>query len=147
MITLQKFNIPISIDISIKTHQFVCISWNWDTIWPLNQHYKLKNQRNWLEQVWVLNFWNVINSIFVHWMKKLTLAHRPPQASYVLYMPWSWIISKTSLFFCEVHVSLHLKAKSTLTNSIETFAVLEVCITHNMSSATHVVPPEWLENH
>ena len=42
-------------------------------------------------------------------------------------------------------MSSHLKAKSTLTNSIETFAVLEVCITHNMSSATHVVPPEWLE--
>ena len=25
IITLQKFNIPISIDISVKTHQFVCI--------------------------------------------------------------------------------------------------------------------------
>ena len=61
-------------------------------------------------------------------------------------MPWSGIISKISLSYM-VHVSSHLKAKSTLTNSIETFAVLEVCITHNMSSATHVVPPEWLENH
>ena len=25
LITLQKFSIPISIDISIKTHKFVCI--------------------------------------------------------------------------------------------------------------------------
>ena len=28
IITLQKFNFPISIDISIKTHKFVCIRQN-----------------------------------------------------------------------------------------------------------------------
>ena len=52
------------------------------SFWPpplhrlgLNQHFKLKNQRNWLKQVGMLKFWSVINCIFVHWTKKLTL-HR-----------------------------------------------------------------------
>ena len=78
LITLQKFNTPICIDISIKTHQFLCVSgrlkWILYIIWPFNQHFKLKNQRNWLKQVWMLKFWSVINCIFVHWTKKLTLA-------------------------------------------------------------------------
>ena len=32
-----------------------------DIIWPLDQHwqhFKLKNQRNWLKPVWMLNFWS-----------------------------------------------------------------------------------------
>ena len=49
--------------------------WTLDIIWNLNQHFKLKNQRNWLKQVWMLNFWRVINCIFVHWTKKLTLVY------------------------------------------------------------------------
>ena len=44
-----------------------------DIIWPLNQHFKLKNQRNCLKQVWVLKFWSAINCFFMHWTKKLTL--------------------------------------------------------------------------
>ena len=78
LITSQKSNIPISIDISIKTHQFA-LGWLkriLDIIWPLNQHFKLKNQRNWLKKIWVLKFWSVINCIFVHWTKKLTLSER-----------------------------------------------------------------------
>ena len=39
----------------------------------LNQHFKLKNRRNWQQQVWMLNFWNVINWVFVNWTKKLTI--------------------------------------------------------------------------
>ena len=50
------------------------IRWILDIIWPLNQHFKLKNQRNWLKQVWMWKFWNVINCILLHWRKKLTLA-------------------------------------------------------------------------
>ena len=38
-----------------------------------NQHFMLKNQKNWLKQVSMLKFWSVINYIFVHWTKKLTL--------------------------------------------------------------------------
>ena len=49
------------------------LKWILDIIWPLNQHFKLKNQRNWLEQVWMWKFWNVINCILLHWRKKLTL--------------------------------------------------------------------------
>ena len=49
------------------------IRWILDIIWPLNQHFKLKNQRNWLNQVWMWKFWNVINCILLHWRKKLTL--------------------------------------------------------------------------
>ena len=37
--------------------------------------FTLKNQRNWLKQVKMLKFWNVINCVFVHWTKKLTLVN------------------------------------------------------------------------
>ena len=49
------------------------IRWILDIIWPLHQNFKLKNQRNWLKQVWALKFWSVINCFFMHWPKKLTL--------------------------------------------------------------------------
>ena len=47
--------------------------WILDIFWPLNQHCKLKNQRNWIKQVLTLKFWSVINWIFVQWTKKLTI--------------------------------------------------------------------------
>ena len=50
------------------------IRWILDIIWPLNQHFRLKTQRNWLKQVSMLKFWSVINCLFMHWTKKLTLA-------------------------------------------------------------------------
>ena len=37
--------------------------------------FKLKNQINWLKQVKMLKFLNVINCVFLHWRKKLTLAN------------------------------------------------------------------------
>ena len=43
--------------------------------WHLNQLFKLKNQRNWIKQVW-----SVISCIFVHWMKKLNLVHIYPSS-------------------------------------------------------------------
>ena len=81
----QKFNIPISIDISIKTYQFVCIrsrtacpwlgrlKWILDIIWPLNQHFNLKNQRNRIKLVLMLTFLIGIICILLHRPKKLTL--------------------------------------------------------------------------
>jgi hypothetical protein len=42
------------------------LKWILDIIWPLNQLFKLKNQRNWLRQVWMWKFWNVINCILLH---------------------------------------------------------------------------------
>ena len=33
------------------------LKWILDIIWPLNQLFNLKNQRNWKKQVWMLNFW------------------------------------------------------------------------------------------
>ena len=53
------------------------IWWILDIIWPLNQDFKLKNQRNWLKQVWMLKLWSEINCFFMHWTKKLTLAQNP----------------------------------------------------------------------
>ena len=44
-----------------------------DIIWPINLNFKLKNQRNWLNQVWMWKFWNVMNCIILHWYKHLTL--------------------------------------------------------------------------
>ena len=49
------------------------LKWILDIIWPLNQHFKLKNQRNWLKQVRMWKFWNVMNCILLHWYKHLTL--------------------------------------------------------------------------
>ena len=43
------------------------LKWILDIIWPLNQHFKLKNQRNWLKQVRMWKFWNVMNCILLHW--------------------------------------------------------------------------------
>ena len=49
------------------------LEWILDIIWLLNQHFKLKKQRNWLQQVSMLKFWSVNNCFLVHWTKKLTL--------------------------------------------------------------------------
>ena len=49
------------------------LKWILDIIWPLNQRFNLKNQRNWLKWIWMLRFWSVINCIFLLWAKKLTL--------------------------------------------------------------------------
>ena len=42
-------------------------------IWPWNQHFNLKNQRNWKKQVWMLSFLIGIICILLHWWKKVTL--------------------------------------------------------------------------
>ena len=69
----QKFNIPISIDISIKTHALGRLKWILDIICYLNQHFNLKNQRNWKKQIWMLNILIGIICILLHWWKKVTL--------------------------------------------------------------------------
>ena len=51
------------------------LKWILDIIWPLNQHFKLKNQRNWLKQVSMLKFWIVLNRFLMQWTKKLTLQY------------------------------------------------------------------------
>ena len=38
----------------ISSYALGRIRWILDIIWPLNQHFKLKNQRNWLKQVWLI---------------------------------------------------------------------------------------------
>ena len=60
-------------NISVCKHQ-VGFKQFLDIIWPLNQHFNLKNQRNWKKQVWMINFWSGINCILLHWRKKLTLS-------------------------------------------------------------------------
>ena len=42
-------------------------------IWPLNQNFNLKNQRNWIKQVLMLSFLIGIFCILLHRPKKLTL--------------------------------------------------------------------------
>ena len=49
------------------------LKWILDIIWPLNQYFDLKNQRNWIKQVLMLKFLSGINCILLHWKKKLTL--------------------------------------------------------------------------
>ena len=49
------------------------IKWILGIIWPWNQHFNLKNQRNWKKQVWMLNFLLGIICILLHWWKKITL--------------------------------------------------------------------------
>ena len=50
------------------------IKWILGIIWPWNQYFNLKNQRNWKKQVWTLSFLIGIICILLHWWKKLTLA-------------------------------------------------------------------------
>ena len=50
------------------------LKWILDIIWPFNQHCNLKNQRNWIKQVLMMNFLNDISCILLHWQKKTTLA-------------------------------------------------------------------------
>ena len=57
----------------ISLYELGKLKWILDIIWPLNQHFHLKNQRNWKKQIWMLNFLNGINCILLHWRKKLTL--------------------------------------------------------------------------
>ena len=49
------------------------LKWILDIFWPFNQHFNLKNQRNGIKQVLMINFWNDINCILLHWQKKTTL--------------------------------------------------------------------------
>ena len=49
------------------------LKWILDIIWPSNQHFNLKNQRNWIKQVSMLKFWSGIICILLHRPKKLTL--------------------------------------------------------------------------
>jgi hypothetical protein len=49
------------------------LKWILDIIWPLNQHFNLKNQRNLKKQVWMLSFLIGIICILLHWWKKVTL--------------------------------------------------------------------------
>ena len=60
------------------------IKWILDNIGPWNQHFNLKNQRNWKKQVWMLNFLIGIICILLHWWKKLTLENHT--FSYLLYI-------------------------------------------------------------
>ena len=57
----------------ISLHALGRLKWILDSIWPLNQHFRLKNQRNLIKQVLVLTFLSGINCILLHWPKKLTL--------------------------------------------------------------------------
>jgi hypothetical protein len=58
------------------------LKWILDIIWPLNQSFNLKNQRNWMKQVLVLNFLIGIICILLHWWKKLTLIDILPWCSF-----------------------------------------------------------------
>ena len=57
----------------ISLHSLGRLKWVLDIIWPLNQHFNLKNQRNWIKQVLMLSFLIGIICILLHWPKKLTL--------------------------------------------------------------------------
>ena len=57
----------------ISLHALGRLKWVLDIIWPLNQHFNLKNQRNWIKQVLMLSFLIGIICILLHWQKKLTL--------------------------------------------------------------------------
>ena len=52
------------------------LMWILDIIWSLNQHFNLKNLRNWIKQVLMIKFCSGINCILLHWPKKLTLVAR-----------------------------------------------------------------------
>ena len=50
----------------ISLHALGRLKWVLDIIWPLNQHFNLKNQRNWMKQVLMLSFLIGIICIILH---------------------------------------------------------------------------------
>ena len=50
------------------------LKWILDIVWPLNQHFNLKNQRNWRTTFFMLRFLIGTICILLHRPKKLTLA-------------------------------------------------------------------------
>ena len=94
------------------------IRWILDIIWPLNQNFKLKNQRNWLKQVLMLKFWSVINCFFMHWTKKLTLA---PSSHFTL--KWNMLFGRSFL-----RLIFFLLRQHSLQNNFRTnFAISTLC--------------------
>ena len=71
------------------------LKWILDIIWPFNQHFNLKNQRNWIKQVLIIKFWSGINCILLHWQKKLTLVIKILQfvkIAIVFPLLWIWVM-------------------------------------------------------
>ena len=86
----------------ISLHALGRLKWVLDIIWPLNQHFNLKNQRNWIKQVLMLSFLIGIICILLHRPKKLTLAR--------LIETWvhTWMLSNayhTEIrWWCKTHI-------------------------------------------
>ena len=54
------------------------LKWTLDIVWPLNQHFNMKNQRNWRTTFFMLRFLIGIICILLHRLKKLTLRGHCP---------------------------------------------------------------------
>ena len=89
------------------------IKWILGIIWPWNQHFNLKNQRNWKKQIWRLNFLIGIICILLHWWKKLTLVPKVinwqnPTAAFITRSNeletcyWSFVYSVNMIISCDV---------------------------------------------
>ena len=58
----------------ISLYALCRLKWILDIVWPLNQHFNLKNQKNWRTTFFMLRFLIGIICILLHRPKKLTLA-------------------------------------------------------------------------
>ena len=59
----------------ISSYALGRLKWILDIFWPLNQHFNLKNQRNWRTTFFMLRFLIGIICILLHRPKKLTLVN------------------------------------------------------------------------
>ena len=73
----------------ISLHALGRLKWVLEIIWPLNQHFNLKNQRNWIKLVLMLRFLIGIICILLHRPKKITLVNPLPFISIML----CWVCS------------------------------------------------------
>ena len=77
------------------------LKWILDIIWPLNQHFNLKNQRNWGTTFLMLRVLIGIICILMHRPKKLTLVAKPATYIYIwakVTLKEAWASMSRSLF-------------------------------------------------
>ena len=60
----------------ISLYALGSLKWILDIVWPLNQHFNLKNGRNWRTTFFMLRFLIGIICILLHRPKKLTLRYK-----------------------------------------------------------------------
>ena len=102
----------------ISLYALCRLKWILDIVWPLNQHFNLKNQKNWKTTFFMLRFLIGIICILLQRPKKLTL--KPNTSAHP--NPTIWVLKQFSkgLFSWYFIIILLILGKIAWTNLIKT---------------------------